>query len=79
MYLIARFMGERVSHIGINAVGAFSHSIGQLLVTAAIYGVNVALSYSSPMMFSSVVCGVALGLILNFFYVRLKNILEKNY
>lgn len=79
MLIFHRCFKEKVSYLGIGALGAFFHNIGQLIVTAVIYGSNVALAYSTPMLISGIVCGALLGMILNLFSERIGKIVEKMY
>jgi len=79
MLLIRMALKDKVSYLGISSAGAFFHNVGQLAVTALIYGINVALAYGTPMLLSGVLCGAVLGLILNLFSVRIGNLVKKMY
>lgn len=79
MLLVHKVLKKRISFLGIGTVGAFFHNLGQLTVTAVIYGYNVALAYSTPMLLSGIICGGALGLVLNLFSRRISKIVEKMY
>lgn len=79
MLLTHTVLQKKISYLGIGAVGAFFHNCGQLAVTAVFYGINVAFAYSTPMLISGIICGGALGLVLNLFSERISKIVEKMY
>lgn len=79
MLIISRGAPGRVSYLGISAAGGFFHNAGQLAVTALLYGANVALAYSTPMLISGILCGGILGIILNLISVRIDNLVKKIY
>lgn len=64
MMLGARFMKERVSLIGLSAIGAICHNLGQLMVVSIITGsFFVALGYFPMLMVSGIITGIFIGLV----------------
>lgn len=79
MLILSHVLGDKLSYFGISSTGGFFHNLGQLTVTSVLYGVNVALAYSTPMLLSGILCGGVLGIILNLISVRVDNLVKKMY
>ncbi len=77
MLAVHKLLNNKISFLGIGTAGAFFHNVGQLVITALIYGYNVAFAYGTPMLLSGIICGGALGLTLNLFSERICKIVEK--
>lgn len=72
-------LGNKISGAGLCAVGGMFHNAGQLIVTSAMLGVNTALAYATPMLFSGIICGIALGAVLNLISERIRATLAHIY
>lgn len=70
---------DKISGVGLCAVGGVFHNAGQLLVTSIMLGYNTAIAYATPMLFSGIICGIALGTVLNFISERIRTTLAHIY
>ena len=64
MLLTAWLLKDKVSLIGISAIGAIFHNFGQLMIVSVVTGsFYVALTYLPMLMVSGVVTGIFIGLV----------------
>ena len=68
---------ERVTDVGLSAIGGVFHNLGQLCASGVVIGWRAAYSYLSALIISGVISGIFCGLVLNAFSERIKTAVLK--
>lgn len=64
MMLSAKFLNGKVSLIGISAIGALCHNVGQLIIVSIVTGsIYVAVSYAPLLLVTGTITGIFIGLV----------------
>jgi heptaprenyl diphosphate synthase len=74
MALLLRIAGEKVGSVGVSAVGAVFHNIGQLLAASLVMGTAMVWGYLPWLLLSGVITGVITGLLAGLVVPRLRRI-----
>lgn len=71
-----QIMKDRISYVGLSAIGGVFHNMGQLIVASAIIGLSAAYTYAPFLILAGVISGACCGLLLNCFAERLKGAIK---
>jgi len=76
MYFIYKLLGNKVSVISISIIGGIFHNIGQLIVVALVTRkIAVALSYFPVLLFSGLITGLLIGLVVRYFMIYIRRLI----
>ena len=76
LWLLSR-TAKRLSFIGVSALCAAAHNVGQILAAVTLFGPALIVSYLPWLLVSAVICGGAVGLLLNLLIPRLQRFSEQ--
>lgn len=70
-------IGRRCSFVGISAVCAASHNVGQILAAVTLFGPELIRSYLPLLLLASMIYGSAVGMLLNLSVPKLEGLLHR--
>lgn len=76
MLLLLRFVGRKMSFVGVSILSAAAHNTGQILAAVTLFDGSLLFSYLPMLLVASIFCGGAVGILLNLTLPRLQRILE---
>ena len=68
---------KRLSFVGVSVLCAAAHNVGQILAAVTLFGPALIVSYLPWLLVSAVICGGAVGLLLNLLIPRLQRFSEQ--
>lgn len=77
MLLLLSKIGSRCSYFGVSILCAAAHNCGQLLAAVTLFGTSLIVSYLPFLLAASLLCGGAVGLLLNLCVPKLQRVLKK--
>ena len=75
LWLLSR-TARRLSFVGVSVLCAAAHNVGQILAAVTLFGPVLIVSYLPWLLMSAVVCGGAVGVLLNLLVPRLQNLTD---
>ena len=76
MLLLLRYVGKKLSFVGVSLLCAAAHNTGQILAAITLFDKGLLFSYLPMLLLASVLCGGAVGILLNLITPRLQRILK---
>jgi heptaprenyl diphosphate synthase len=77
MALLLRLAGEAIGPVGVSAVGAVFHNIGQLVAASLMMATTMVWAYLPVLLLSGVITGVITGLVVGMVVPRVRGVLRK--
>ena len=68
---------KRLSFLGVSVLCAAAHNVGQIVAAVTLFGPSLIFSYLPLLLVSAILCGGAVGILLNLLIPRLSSFLEK--
>ncbi len=76
MCVLAKFIGEKISIIGLSIAGAAFHNIGQIIAGVVMVGNLSVMAYLPYLLIISIFSGFLTGALINVFLTKTKNIIN---
>lgn len=76
MLLLLSYVGKSMSFVGVSILSAAAHNAGQILAAVTLFDPSLLFSYLPMLLLAAILCGGAIGALLNLTLPRLQRILE---